>query len=228
MELEMVHLVKIGGTVLCLSGIFLCWKITRTSFHTLQITKQIALANVHLSEPAFWRLLAFLAIVIVPLLAMGVANYHTFQGVHEVAACARCHVMLPMVNDLKDPESNTLAARHFKNHWIAQNQCFECHSDYGLNGDLESKMEGFRHLARYTTRTYHEPIKMRGRFNNNNCLKCHEGMPKFENGKSHNTVKALLKDNSLMCLNCHGMAHPSKAQRTPGSADYNRLMAEAK
>jgi hypothetical protein len=67
--------------------------------------------------------------------------------------------MLPMVNDMQNAASNTLAARHFKNHWIPQNQCYECHSDYGLNGNLEAKMEGYRHLARYTTRTYQEPIK---------------------------------------------------------------------
>ncbi len=226
--MELVHIVKIVGTILCLSGIFLCWRITKTSFTKLSTTEQIIAGNISLSASAFWRLLAFIGIVLVPLLAMTVANYHTFQGVHEVAACARCHVMLPMVNDLKDPESNTLAARHFKNHWIVQNQCFECHSDYGLSGDLESKMEGFRHLARYTTRTYHEPIKMRGRFNNNNCLKCHEGMPKFEAVKSHNTIKELLKNSSMMCLNCHGKAHPSKADRTPGSVNYDKLMAEAK
>ena len=62
----------------------------------------------------------------------------------------------------EEPASDTLAARHFKNHWIPEDQCYECHSDYGLSGDMEAKMEGFRHLARYTTRTYQEPIKFRG------------------------------------------------------------------
>ena len=93
--------------------------------------------------------------------------------------------MLPMVNDMQDPGSETLAARHYKNKWIAENQCYHCHSDYGLGGDLEAKMTGFRHLARYTTRTYHEPIVARVKFDNNNCLHCHEGTPLWMAVPSH-------------------------------------------
>ena len=85
-------------------------------------------------------------------------------------------------------------------------------------------MEGYRHLARYTTRTYQEPIKIRGHFNNENCLKCHQGMPLFEAVKSHQSVRVLLDNSAMSCLNCHGQAHPSRAQRTPGSADYTKLM----
>lgn len=222
--LELVHIVKIVGSILCIAGIVLCWRVSTTNVSSMSANDEMSFIHMKLSKAAFWKLLAFMAIVVIPGLAMTVANYHTFVGVHEVAACARCHVMLPMVNDLQDPESNTLAARHFKNHWIAENQCFACHSDYGLSGDMEAKMEGFRHLARYTSRTFQEPIKMRGHFNNNNCLKCHEKMPKFEAVKSHNTIRPLLENSSMACLNCHGKAHPSRGQRTPGSADYQRLM----
>jgi hypothetical protein len=28
----------------------------------------------------------------------------------------------------------------------------------------------------------------------------------------------------MSCLNCHGMAHPTREQRTPGHRDYDRLM----
>lgn len=225
--MDTVIVVRIMGTILCLTGIVLCWLIKRKRFDRLSADYQVSLGHIHLSEPAFWKLLALVGIVLLPLASIAVANYHTFEGVHEVAACARCHVMLPMVNDMKNSESNTLAARHFKNHWIPQNQCFECHSDYGLSGNMEAKMEGFRHLARYTTRTYVEPIKLRGHFHNDNCLKCHEGMPQFEAVKSHQTVKPLLAESSMSCLNCHGQAHPTRTQRTPGSSDYGRLMEAA-
>jgi cytochrome c nitrite reductase small subunit len=132
--------------------------------------------------------------------------------------------MQPMATDMRDPESNTLAARHFKNGWIPKDQCFQCHSDYGLAGDLAAKMEGYRHLARYTTATYTEPIVYRGRFPNHNCLKCHDGTPKFEAVQSHQTVRGHLDDDTLSCLNCHGRAHPTRSARTPGSDDYERLM----
>jgi nitrate/TMAO reductase-like tetraheme cytochrome c subunit len=184
----------------------------------LRIVGGVAAANA--LGAATWGALELM----VPVAAIGLANYHTFEGTHKVSACASCHVMLPMVNDMQQATSNTLAARHFKNHWIPQNQCYECHADYGLNGNLQAKMEGYRHLARYTTRTYQEPIKLRGHFDNANCLKCHQGMPLFEAVKSHQSVRALLDKSSMSCLNCHGQAHPSRQQRTPGSADYAKLM----
>jgi len=172
----------------------------------------------------FARLVALVALIVLPAGAIFLANYHTFEGVHEVRGCASCHVMLPMVNDMRDPGSGTLAARHYKNRWIAENQCFQCHSDYGLGGDLEAKMTGFRHLARYTTRTYHEPIEARVRFDNKNCLHCHEGTPRFVAVPSHITAHEKLAANQMICLNCHGQAHPTAVQRTPGSRDYARLM----
>jgi cytochrome c nitrite reductase small subunit len=222
--METVVVVRILGTLICLIGIVLCWYISRTRFKSKSSEQPVAIAHINISQSEFWKLLALAGIVIVPLSAMGVANYHTFEGVHEVGACARCHVMLPMVNDMRNGESNTLAARHFRNRWISQSQCYDCHSDYGLSGNMEAKMEGFRHLARYTTLTYKEPIKLRGHFKNDNCLKCHQNMPKFEAVKSHQTAKSLLADSSMSCLNCHGQAHPTREQRTPGSADYAKLM----
>ena len=34
--------------------------------------------------------------------------------------------------------------------------------------------------------------------------------------------------NQMTCLECHGDAHPTPAQRTPGSSDYSRLMERMK
>ena len=60
-----------------------------------------------------------------------------------------------------DPESMTLAARHYKNRWIATKQCYTCHKDYGFNGEIKAKMDGFRHLVKYTLKMYEEPIRFR-------------------------------------------------------------------
>jgi cytochrome c nitrite reductase small subunit len=226
--MEAATLVRLLGTVFCLAGVGLCWKIARTRFNALSPEKQVSVGNARMSQAAFWKLAAFVGVVALPFATVAVANYHTFEGVHQVGSCARCHVMLPMVNDMLNPASGTLAARHFKNRWIPQDQCYGCHSDYGLSGNLQAKMESFRHLARYTTRTYSEPIRMRGRFNNDNCFKCHQGMPQSKAGKSHETAATLLADSSMSCLNCHGQAHPTRDQRTPGSADYANLMEEMK
>jgi trimethylamine-N-oxide reductase (cytochrome c), cytochrome c-type subunit TorC len=226
-NIDTVDIVRVVGTILCLVGIVLAFRVGRRRFTNLSSDDLINVGNAKVSAAAFWKMLAFAAIVIFPLGAVTLANYHTFEGVHEVAACARCHVMRPMINDMRDPASQTLAARHFRNGWIPQNQCYECHSDYGLSGGMAAKAEGYRHLARYTTRTYPEPIAYKGHFPNDNCLKCHRGKTPFEAVKSHHTVRGLLEASTMSCLNCHGRPHPTRAARTPGSADYARLMQPA-
>ena len=154
------------------------------------------------------------------------ANYHLFEGTKEVQSCAQCHVMRPIVNDMKDPESQTLAARHYRNRWIAKQQCFTCHSDYGLNGSIKAKQDGFRHLVKYVTGTFEEPIPYPGRYNNQNCLHCHEGTPKFERVPSRTTVRERLRTSTISCTNCHGVPHPTSAERTPGHPRYDIRGAE--
>jgi hypothetical protein len=207
-----------------IAGIIACVVVARTRFTALSRSDWVPLGITRVPADAFYKLLAFAALVVLPLGAIVLANYHTFEGTHEVKACARCHVMVPMVTDMQDPTSGTLAARHSRHRWIAENQCFGCHSDYGLAGDLEAKMTGYRHLARYTTSTYQEPIVHRGHFNNANCLKCHRDAPAFLRVTSHHTVMTLLTSSAMSCTNCHGRMHPTRAARTPGSPDYARLM----
>lgn len=222
--MEMGTLTRVAALILAVVGVVLCAWIMRVNFARIPKDKQVSVGIATVSGVAFFKMLAFAAIAAVPAGAMAVANYHTLEGVHEVESCNNCHVMRPMVTDMKDPESQTLAARHFRNRWIATDQCFQCHSDYGLAGDIAAKMEGYRHLARYTTMTYEEPIKYRGIFHNDNCLKCHAGTPIFERVPSHNAVRPRLTESSLSCLNCHGRAHPTREQRTPGHPDYPRLI----
>jgi len=223
-NIDFLQIVMVLGTLACVLGVILCIRTARTRFdQTESGNKEVNLGIARVSGAAFSRFLAFASLIVLPAGAVFLANYHTFEGVHEVRGCASCHIMLPMANDMQDPNSGTLAARHYKNKWIAENQCYHCHSDYGLAGNLEAKMTGFRHLARYTTRTYHEPIEARVRFDNKNCLNCHAGTPRFEAVQPHKTAHEKLVSNQMICLNCHGQAHPTSVQRTPGSADYARL-----
>lgn len=222
--METATLARIVGGSACLLGIILCVRLARTRFGTLPEHQMVSLGIVSISTIAFYKLMAFAALTAVPAASVFVAHYHTFYGVHELKSCGSCHVMRPMINDLRDQKSLTLAARHYRNGWIPKDQCYECHSDYGLAGDLAAKAEGYRHLARYTSWTYKEPIQSRSHFNNQNCLKCHGGRQKFEAVSSHQTVSRFLEAGEMSCLNCHGMAHPSPADRTPGSPAYNRLV----
>ena len=136
--MDTVDIVRVLGTILCLVGIVLAFRVGRRRFTGLSADEHISLGNASVSQAALWKMLAFAAMVVVPLGAAFLANYHTFEGVHEVQACARCHVMRPMINDMRDAHSQTLAARHFRNGWIPHNQCYVCHSDYGLSGGMAS------------------------------------------------------------------------------------------
>src|SRR3954470_7227571 len=150
-----LQVVMVLGTLVCVLGVILCIRTARTRFDDVGAArKDVNMGIVRVPALAFARLVALMALIILPAGAVFLANYHTFEGVHEVRGCASCHVMLPMVNDMRDPASETLAALHYKNRYIAEDQCYHCHTDYGLGGNLEAKMTGFRHLARYTTRTY--------------------------------------------------------------------------
>src|SRR4051812_6217808 len=224
-----VQVVMMLGTLACALGVILCIRTARTRFDDVGAArKDVNIGVARVPALVFARLVAMIALVVLPAGAVLLANYHTFEGTHDVRGCASCHVMLPMVNDMRDPGSDTLAARHYKNRWIAEDQCYHCHSDYGLAGNLEARMTGFRHLARYTTRTFQEPITARVKFDNANCLKCHEETPKFTAVESHTMALEELTTNQMMCIDCHGDAHPTAVQRTPGSSDYPRLMERMK
>lgn len=220
--------VRIVGTLFCIAGIILCWRLGRTKFSELPLTKQLVLGVVLVSSLALWKILALLGLFGIPLATVAIANFHLMESAHQVDGCASCHVMLPMVNDMRNPNSDTIAARHFKNRWISTNQCYQCHADYGFTGDFEAKMTGFRHLARYTTKTFEEPIIGRTPFKNQNCLKCHLASPRFASVASHKAVMKHLTASSMSCLNCHGKAHPTREQRTPGSIEYARFMERVK
>lgn len=222
--MDWISLVRFFGTLVCTLTVVSCWYIAGRGSADQPASRTISIGIATLSATAFWKLSAFAALVALPAATVAVANYHTFVGIHEVQACSQCHVMRPMVNDLHDATSDTLAARHFKNGYIPTGQCYACHSDYGFSGDMAAKMEGFRHLARYTTRTYHEPIVARIRFDNQQCLKCHQGKTAFEGVHVHHDVIPRLSSSNMSCLNCHGRAHPTRADRTPGSEHYRALM----
>ena len=102
--MEAVTVVRIAGTILCLIGIVLCWRLSRQRFAALSGSTQVSVFLTVISAAALWKLLAFIGLVAAPAATLAVANYHTFAGVHHVEACARCHVMRPMIADMHDPE----------------------------------------------------------------------------------------------------------------------------
>lgn len=163
-----------------------------------------------------WLLL--LALFVLPLTATLSTTATVMEGTKSVQACASCHVMHPFVNDLKDPSSPTLAARHYRKNWIARDQCYACHVTYGATGTLAGKRDGFRHWVYYITNTYSDPIKYAGSYENSNCLACHGQTTKWEQVKSHQALAEEFATDRVTCIRCHGPPHPLPSQRKPNAS----------
>ncbi len=164
------------------------------------------------SETYHWLLL--LGLLVLPAAVLFGATASLFEETKTVGSCASCHVMEPFVSDLRDPQSETLAARHFRNKWISDQQCYTCHATYGVHGTLSAKKDGLRHWLLYTTGTWKEPIEFRGTYPNANCLACHAGTPKYESD-IHKEIAGTLARNEMGCIDCHGPPHPPAGERAP-------------
>jgi len=163
---------------------------------------------------ATYHWLLLIGLFVLPVTATLSTTATVFEGTKSVQACASCHVMHPFVNDLKNPSSPTLAARHYRNNWIARDQCYACHVTYGATGTLAGKRDGFRHWVLFITNTYSDPIKYAGSYENSNCLACHAETTQWKQVKSHQALAEELSSDRIACIRCHGPPHPLPSERT--------------
>jgi len=185
------------------------------------IAALIAIAVLVLVEFVFRRklsrgtyyLMLLIGLFLLPSLTLLNATSLLFEETEKVSSCASCHTMTPFVNDMQNPQSTTLAARHFTNKWIADRQCYTCHTSYGIHGTFHAKMDGMRHWWRYVTGTWAEPIRYKGAYPNANCLACHGGTPKFAGQAIHQAQAEDLAADRVACLTCHGPPHPAPDAR---------------
>lgn len=151
-----------------------------------------------------------LGLGLLPLFGMVTGAGAVMETAKEPHRCMTCHVMEPYGNDMTDPKSEGLAAIHYRNRWIRENQCYECHSQYGVFGTLQAKMDGVGHLYHYLTGTYEQPIRMHDPFPIAQCLKCHGTSEPFLKIGKHMDPKVVeeLKSGKISCLECHEAPHP--------------------
>jgi nitrate/TMAO reductase-like tetraheme cytochrome c subunit len=159
------------------------------------------------------RLLLLIGLFFLPGTVLTAATFSMLEETKEVNACGACHVMGPFVRDLQDPQSETLAARHFLNKWIPEHQCYSCHTTYGFQGTMRAKLGGLRHWLVYSTRSWKEPIRHHGTYANANCLVCHGDTPKYSEVEVHTLGAAEIASNEASCISCHGPPHPEPEAR---------------
>ena len=147
---------------------------------------------------------------VLPIVSTGFGVLLVFDRAERVEFCASCHLtMKSFVDDMKNPKSESLAAVHFKNRYIPDNQCYGCHTSYGIFGNFKAKKAGMVGVYKYYTRTFHKPVKMREAYPNHDCLTCHAQSQKWLKHEEHVGAKADLFADKMKCLDCHGSDHPA-------------------
>lgn len=183
-----------------------------------------------------YRVLLIISLFVLPVIIGLGTSVTVLETTKSVQSCGSCHVMDPFVYDLYDSGSSTLAARHYKNRWISEYQCYTCHTTYGAHGTFEGKRDGFRHWLLFVTQTWDEPISYSGSYPNMNCTACHGGTTAFQDIPSHQALSSKLRADEVSCTSCHGPAHPTPGERphvpgmesdvhqaTVNEIDYNDL-----
>ncbi|MBA3916335.1 MAG: NapC/NirT family cytochrome c, partial [Acidobacteriales bacterium] len=111
--------------------------------------------------PVSWGIL-ILGAGILPIFVSSAGGVLVFERSQRVEMCSSCHLaMRPYVDDMKNPHSKSLAAVHYNNRYIPDDQCYVCHTGYGMFGTVQAKSEGLVDVYKYYTRTFTLPLKMR-------------------------------------------------------------------
>jgi len=159
-----------------------------------------------------WML--FIGICLLPMPVMLLSTAVGLEQSKNVEFCMSCHVMKPFVDDLKNPASKTLAALHYKNRYIQHEQCYRCHTDYGILGTMQAKKSGLGHIWKAGTGSYKLPIKMSKPYVFAICLDCHSDSAKFNKEAAHDGVVKETLAGKGSCLDCHDSPHPAPETRS--------------
>ena len=165
------------------------------------------------------KLQLLLGLGILPGIAAVSSTVTGMQATTERHFCGSCHVMDPYVNDATVRESQSLAARHGRNPFFGNRNCYLCHADYGMYGYPLTKLNGMRHVYEYyiggwrgySTEEALAKIHLRKAFDNVNCRQCHSGtLADWGSVPEHVALEKELASNAVSCASsgCHGYAHP--------------------
>jgi len=171
--------------------------------------------RVELTQARGGRILAFVALFILPVLAMGLGFSEHMQRAESTRFCLSCHVMNDFGQSLYVDDPSYVPAKHFQNNLVPrEHTCYTCHTDYTMFGTMHSKFRGLRHMyVQYLgTPPASADIKLYTPFNNRECLHCHSGMRAFLEQPKHNKtpeMMAKINSNQMSCMNskCHDTVH---------------------
>lgn len=147
-------------------------------------------------------------VLIVPAISTMFGTLLVFERAERVEFCGSCHAaMQAYVDDMRNPNSESLAAVHYKNSYIPRNQCYTCHTSFGMFGTVHAKIAGVVDVHKYYVGEFHRPLKMREAYRNDDCLKCHAGSIKWS--AHHSDSQHDILTGKTRCIDCHGQSHPA-------------------
>lgn len=160
------------------------------------------------TSASHWTLLV--GLFLLPSVTMLFANVVGFEKVKD--SCVQCHTMDPWVADMMNPESTTLAAKHYKNRWINEHACYTCHTGYGLAGNIQAKKSGLSHVTHQYFTGVPAEIKMHRPFPVKTCLHCHAEAASYLKIDQHvdPEMKPKILSGEMSCFECHESPHPRK------------------
>ena len=160
-------------------------------------------------------MLAFVALLVLPAFAVWGGFSEQMERAQSTSFCLSCHIMTDFGRSLYVDDPSYLPAQHFQNNRIPRERaCYTCHTYYTLFGGVQAKLKGVRHLwVQYVVGAPKpEAIKLYDPFPNSECLHCHLGARRFEEGSAHQKIPDLLsrvKSGKLSCVSsgCHEFVH---------------------
>jgi cytochrome c-type protein NapC len=178
-----------------------------------------------------WKLWLAMGLGVLPAISAGASTVQGMEGTTQRSFCGSCHVMESHYDDAANPKSQSLAARHSRNHSFGERSCYVCHADYGMYGYLLTKAGGLRHVYMYYLGGYRTmpleqfeaEIQLVKPYDNANCRQCHTGTAHVWNRvPEHRALEAELASNAVSCASagCHGFAHPFTKEARAKQAEH--------
>ena len=154
------------------------------------------------------RLLVFLAVLALPVIAFSLGLGQHVERSKRTAFCVSCHVMEPYGQSLDIDSPDHLPAQHFQNARVDKDlACFVCHTNYTMYGDLQAKMTGLKHVWVNYLGTVPDELTLYRPYQNRECLHCHAEARFFEESDLHRDIRPELESNDISCLECHDLVH---------------------
>jgi nitrate/TMAO reductase-like tetraheme cytochrome c subunit len=154
------------------------------------------------------KILAFIALFILPISALGLGSVAHLQHATSTNFCLSCHPMEAYGKSLRIDDPTYIPASHFQNNRIPRGEaCYTCHTTYAMFGGLKAKLGGLRHVYIYYFGTVPAKLALYEPYNNRECLHCHAGMRVFEESSPHKEMMGQLGSNEMSCLTCHNKTH---------------------